>query len=624
MPSIEPADSANPRDDDSREPESRVTRRAERRQRSPKRRRRIIVWSTISVVVIALACVVGWVAFQTLQAKSELEAAQTSVSEIQTQLSSLDTAGLATSATDFAAHAHAASMHTDDPLYRLAEALPVVGPNLAAVRELSSSLDQLGSTALMPVVDFSKTLSPDSLRPHNGAVNTALLTTGDATLASADASLVEQQATVAAIDTSNTVGQIVSAQKQMTAALSKAHDQITKVRSTLATAEGILGMNGTRHYVLAFLNNAETTALGGGPASLSLLTVDNGAFSITDQGSSQNFPTNDGPVRDIDPNLINLYSTGINSTLNWSTARPDFPTAGETIKAWWEKYKPEKVDGVISINPIALSQLLAVTGPVTLASGEQITAENAVSLLLHDIYLRYPANEIQAKTDVFFADAAKSIFAGLTTTTADPQALLGALNTAIDSGNIMAWSPVAAEQKLMDGSKLQGVLPNDNTKSTVVGTYFRDVSVSKTDFWLETATDLTTDVCQNSENPTFTVTTTLHSTITPEEASSLAPFVTGAKFKGKKFSTEVFVYGPVDAHVTLTNAGSTSVYAVDVGNAGDLGRPVAHFEVDLAPGETNTVTATFQGAAGAYGPPVFTATPMMNPTKTTMTAAGCK
>ncbi|CAN5128037.1 hypothetical protein BH09ACT6_BH09ACT6_24560 [soil metagenome] len=562
--------------------------------------------------------------YQALQAKSALEAAQGSVSQIQTELAALDTAGLSTSATEFATHAHDASTHTNDPLFTLAESLPVVGPNLTAVRELSTALDQLGSQALIPVVDFSATLTPEALRPSNGTFNTAILTAGDATLASADTAIVAQQAAVAAIDTSNTIGQIGSAQKQFTSALTKAHSQIGSVRSTLATAENVLGMNGTRHYVLAFLNNAETTALGGGPASLSLLTVDNGSFAITDQGSSQDFPTNKGPVRDIDQNLINIYSVGINSVLNWSTARPDFPTAGETIKAWWEKYKDEKVDGVVSIDPIALSYILEATGPMTLASGEQITAQNAVSLMLHDIYLRFPEKEIQAGTDPFFADAAKSIFAGLTSSTADPKTLLAAVTKSIDTGNIMAWSADPAEQKLLDGSKLQGVLPTDNTKSTVVGTYFRDVSVSKTDYWLQTATDLNTNVCQNPQDPGFTMTVTLHSTITPEEAANIAPFVTGAKFKGAKFSTEVFVYGPVGARVASTAVGDTSVSATDVGDAQDLGRPVAHFEVDLAPGETNTVTATFQGASGAYGPPVVQSTPMINPTAATMTAPGCK
>ncbi|GGF14193.1 DUF4012 domain-containing protein [Subtercola lobariae] len=617
------SDEATESDDGALETSARPSSRS-RRQRTPRRRRRRwIIGGSIAIVVVALAAAGGWVAYQALQAQSSLEAAQTSVTEVQTSLTSLDVATLQKSAAAFAADAHDASVHTNDPLYRMAEMLPIVGKNLTAVRELSGSLDQLGSQALMPVADFSANVTPAALRPVNGKLNTDLLTAGDTALANADATIVAQQSTVAAINTSGTVGQIGAAQKQFVSALAKAHTEITSVRSMVATVKNVLGMNGPRHYVLAFLNNAETTALGGGPASLTMITVDNGAISITAQGSSQDFPTNDGAVRPVDQNLINIYGTGINSTLNWSTARPDFPTAGQTIAAWWQKYKGTSVDGVIAIDPIALSYLLGATGPMTLASGEQITADNAVALLLHDIYLRYPESQIESQTDIFFADAAKTIFTGLTTTTADPAALLAAINKGIDSGNILAWSPVDDEEKLLGNSPLKGVLPTDNAKSTVIGTYFRDVSVSKTDFYLDTSTDLTTNVCQNSTAPTFTATVTLHSTLTDAEAAALPPFVSGAKFKGAKFSTEIFVYGPVGASVVSTAAGDTSVDHSVYGNSEDLGRPVAHFGVDLAPGETNTVTVTFSGASGTYGPPVMKVTPMINAPAQTMTAPGC-
>ncbi|TIH37812.1 DUF4012 domain-containing protein [Subtercola vilae] len=576
------------------------------------------------MLVIALACVVGYVANQVLQAKSSLEAAQASVTQIQSQLSSLDVSALSASATDFAGHAHDAATYTNDPLYKLAEIVPVVGPNLTAVRELSGSLDSIGSQVLLPVVDFSKTLTPASLKPVDGKLNVALLTSGDATLASADAAIVANVATISAIPTDGTVSQISSAKTQLVTALGKAHTEIGTVRSTVATVQSMLGMNGPRHYVLAFLNNAETTGLGGGPASLSMLTVDNGAFALTDHASSQDFPLTDGPVRDIDQNVKNIFGTGVVSTLNWSTARPDFPTAALTIQAFWQKYKGGTVDGVISIDPIALSYLLKATGPMTLTSGEQITADNAVPLLLHDIYLRFPPLDIETGSDAFFKDAAATVFSGITSTSADPQTLIDAVNKGIDSGNILAWSPIPAEQKLIASSPLQGVLPTDNAKSTLVGTYFRDVTTSKADYWIQSHVDLSTDVCTNPTNPTFTETVTLHSTMTVAESETLPRFVVGGNFGGTQVSTEVYIYGPVGASTGEQVAGTTSVSAAVRSSASDLGRPVARFLVNLKPGETNTVTASFSGVGGVYGPPVIQTTPMMNTTTTALTAAGCK
>ena len=603
-----------------------VRPRKPRKRWSTRRRVTAIVIVVIISLIVAVACIAGWVAYQAVQAKDSLEKAQNSVSDIQANLSSLNVTNLTSSAESFAAPVGAARRHTNDPRYMLAEKAPMVGANLTAVRELTDSLDDLSTQALLPVVDFSKTLTPEMLKPVDGRLNVDLLRNGDTTLQNADSAIVAATGTLNAIDTTDTIGQVSSAKTTMLSALGKAHDQIVKVRGTVATVEGVLGMNGPRNYVLAFLNNAETTGLGGGPASLSLLTIDNGAFSITDQASSGNFPITDGPVRDIDQNLKDMYNQGIVSTLNWSTSRPDFPTAGETIKAFWEKYRGGTVDGVISIDPIALSDVLAVTGPMTLETqgNRQITADNAVSLLLHDIYLEVPEDQIQAKTDAFFADAAKTIFSDVTSTTADPAELLKAVNKAIDSGDIMAWSPRAEEAELLKGQKIAGVLPADNAKQSLVGTFFRDVSVSKTDYYLETGVALQTDVCQNDQNPTFTETVTLHSTITEEEAQTLPYFVVGVNNKGRKFSTEVYIYGPVGATLTSAAVGDTSVDANTRSSSNDLGRPVARAIVDLAPGETNTVTVTFTGTPGKYGAPVIQTTPMMNTTATTLDAPGCK
>ncbi|PPF82446.1 hypothetical protein C5B96_09100 [Subtercola sp. Z020] len=580
---------------------------------------------------MGVACVVGWVAWQAVQAKDSLERAQGTVTELQASLTSLDftsldTSAITASADSFATDVSDARQHANDPLFKIAEKVPMVGPNLTAVRQLTDTLDQLSTQALLPVVDFSKTLTPDAIKPVDGKLNVEILRNGDTTLQNADAAITATTASLAAIDTTDTVGQIGSAKTTLTSALGKAQAQIAKVRGTLTTVEGIVGMNGTRHYLLAFLNNAETTGLGGGPASLSMLTVDNGSFAITDQASSQNFPLDDGPARALDANVLGIYGQGVASTLNWSTSRPDFPTAALTIKAFWDKYKGgETVDGVISVDPLALADILAVTGPVKVeATGDVITADNAVALLLHDVYLRYPKSLIGAETDEFFAEAAKSIFAGVTTTSANPAQLLTAIQKSVDSGNLMAWSANADESALLKGTKLEGVLPTTNEPQTLVGTFFRDVSVSKTDYYLETGVALQTDVCANPNSPTFTQTVTLHSTITTDEAESLPDYVVGQNFHGAKFSTEVYGYGPVGATITNTQVGDSSVGGSARPSSEDLGRPVGRAIVDLAPGETTTVTFTYTGAAGTYGPPTLQGTPMINATQTAIDAPGCK
>ena len=57
---------------------------------------------------------------------------------------------------------------------------------------------------------------------------------------------------------------------------------------------------------------------------------------------------------------------------------PDFPTAARLAQAMWERAFGVKVDGVISLDPVALSYMIGATADVTLANGEVLTEENVV------------------------------------------------------------------------------------------------------------------------------------------------------------------------------------------------------------------------------------------------------
>ena len=49
---------------------------------------------------------------------------------------------------------------------------------------------------------------------------------------------------------------------------------------------------------------------------------------------------------------------------------PDFPTAAATAQAMWERKTGQHVDGVLSLDPVALGYILDATGPVKITSPE--------------------------------------------------------------------------------------------------------------------------------------------------------------------------------------------------------------------------------------------------------------
>ena len=69
---------------------------------------------------------------------------------------------------------------------------------------------------------------------------------------------------------------------------------------------------------------------------------------------------------------------------------PHFPYAAQLMLSMWQRQFGQKLDGVIAIDPVALSYLLAVTGPVKLADGSSVTSANVADLMMRSIYVKWP------------------------------------------------------------------------------------------------------------------------------------------------------------------------------------------------------------------------------------------
>jgi len=78
------------------------------------------------------------------------------------------------------------------------------------------------------------------------------------------------------------------------------------------------------------------------------------------------------PTLPLDPEQQQIYSGRLGKYMQDVNLTPDFPTAASTAQAMWERKTGQRVDGVISIDPIALSYILEATGPVKITHPELI------------------------------------------------------------------------------------------------------------------------------------------------------------------------------------------------------------------------------------------------------------
>jgi len=230
-------------------------------------------------------------------------------------------------------------------------------------------------------------------------------------LAEASAALEQADARASAIDTEGTLPQISEAVAELVGLVDETATVVSGLDTAAALLPRMLGADGARDYLLLFLNNAELRAGGGIPGALSVLTADDGALAITAQSTASRLGEFEAPPTPLTDAERTLFGETTGLFMQNVTATPQFSRSAELARAMWAERQGQSVDGVIGIDVGALARILEATGPIELAGGVQLTSDNAVQVLLSDVYRDIPE---PAQQDLFFADAAQRIFAAVT------------------------------------------------------------------------------------------------------------------------------------------------------------------------------------------------------------------
>src|SRR3546814_10304129 len=171
------------------------------------------------------------------------------------------------------------------------------------------------------------------------------------------------------------------------------------------------------------------------------------------------------------------------------------------MAAHWKRKFDQKVDGVISIDPIALAYLLGGTGPVTV-DGVTLTKANAVDELLNKTYLKRSG----AEQNEFFEKVAKQIFEKFSAGEGDPRKILEALARATDERRLLVPSFDGAEPATLAGTKAAGAV-SDGDGDGQIGVYLNDCTLSKKSSYLA-SDDTAVATCYHSAVPPYSGTFT--------------------------------------------------------------------------------------------------------------------
>jgi hypothetical protein len=581
---------------------------------APRTRRRrtvlIVVLSILGLVLIA----VGWVGVRAMMAKGELDAMVSLVGDVKSAADARDLDRLGGLSDDFVKHADRAASLTSDPVWRLAEVVPWIGPDLAAVRITSQQLDAVGTHAVRPLVDLAAGMQKDAV---GGGLDVAGLAKAAKPLANASATVRTATRTLDAVDTSALIPQLARGVEQLRSTLATVDETLGPLAQGVTVLPALLGADGPRTLLLVVQNNAELRTGGGITGTFLELRAANGKVTLQRLADSSQFAYRSTPIIPVPEDLTTLYGDVTGRFVQDASIPADFSLTGELVSAWWKDRTGDAPDAVVSIDPIVLQSLLKATGPVPLPDGTALTADDLVQRLLVDPYMTMSS----AQQTVFFAQATASIFTRLFGQGLDPIAWVQALAQPVQDGRVSVWSSVPDEQKALSASALGGPAVRQRLAGDdAYAVYLNDNDGGKMATYLTTKITSGTATCRADGRKTVVVDVAVTSTA-PANAASLPISMTGGGLWGVGAGDIGLIISVSAPRGAFYGGVSLDGKLLPSANATDAGFPVSAAHVNLQPGETNVVQ--FRFIVDGAGHPVILHTPLVTAPEVSASKPAC-
>jgi hypothetical protein len=503
-----------------------------------------------------------------------------------------------------------------DPAVRLAGSLPVVGRPLRAAGAMAISADAAIGGALLPLARAAGDQPQQRLFRDGGGIDVAFLASLREPSSNASSTLASARQTAASAPARSGIAEIDDARQRLLLELDRLSSGITDLALITEVGPQLLGADGPRRYLVMAQNPAEARGTGGLVGGYVLLGADAGKLTVLDNGSNRElnrFRGSGPPVVDLTPEFAEHYghnapaSAWVNSNLS-----PHFPYAASIWRALWQEQTGQQVDGLLTLDPIALSYVLAATGDVRLDDGEVATAENIVELTLRDAYVDFADERSQDARKQYLQQVSARIGERLTTSRPDVDQLLPALSRAVGERRLLLWTGDQAVDGPLVGRTVSGRLP---VARPVIGDVVVNAGGSKLDYYLDRRLTYT-QACDGSASLQLR----MHNAA---PASGLPRYVTVPQFsRGLPEGTNksiVTLYVPGDSRVVEVRHDGERVEAHQ---GTELGHRWIELFVTLRPGQTAELAVDLVRDGAPSSLPERLAQPLVRPEG--FSATGCR
>jgi hypothetical protein len=452
------------------------------------------------VVGLLLVAAGVWTGVRLVLVRSHLQDARTQLAAVRDDLLAGKVSN-AQAALRFArSETSAATSLSHDPVTRAWSHVPILGRSVRVLQDVAVASDDLATRALSPALTATQALSGQGLRRPDGSLDLSVLARGEDRLRdagkAADAVGRQLRAVPGLVP-----GGLAGARDKLADEASRLSAQLGNAQDALDAAPVFFGQGTTKHWFVLIQQPGESRGTGGIPGGFAVIEARDGRVSVTASGSNKdlkNFTI--APPAGLPAGFAKHYE--VSGTFDiWQNVNlsPDLPAVAKIIAARWKAQTGGKVDGVLTIDPAGLADLLQGTPDLTIGP-TKVSVQNLQYYLGLQQYANYKdfAERDDRKDDL--ALAAREVINRITGPGGDSSALLRGLLIAVRDGRIHFASDDPVLQPILERTGFDGGLPKGDAPVAYPVLY--NGSGGKLDYFVDRSVSYSGAACSGSRRKT--------------------------------------------------------------------------------------------------------------------------
>lgn len=583
----------------------------------PSSRRKHKVWPWITgvlVLLLALVVAVGVVVgmkllHQAQEVKDHENRAIASLSGLSDDVNDQTFAKIRQTVPQIQQETKSANDIAHGSLWNFAAKLPFVGNDIKTVQGMTSIINSITSESVPNFIGVIDSLQKANLSNGDG-INLQPIQDAQAKLKTANTTLQAQVQQYNSLE-EPTISQIKTAYDQGGDKLNEIADKVKTLSNSFDMLPKFLGSGKPQTYAVMAMTTSEMRSSGGLIGSVGEMTTDNGVIHVGEfKSNTEYIPFGSGDHSD-DMNRVFTAEGPLNMSFDIRDLAvfPDTHQIAESMQSIWKRTpwgQNQALDGVVTVDPVFVQELVKISGNVTLPNGVALTKDNTAEYLLNTVYKQY--GDDNNATDAVFGAAASQVLGNLfKNVNVKKLVSIGQiLSTMAQERHFSIYVFNPELEKTIQEAGFTASTPSSEENPSV-GIYLTEQNPSKMGWYIKRTARITTVDC-NASGSTYHVEYTLYNTLQKSQVTQLPRYITSAGVDYGIGIEKILFYPPKGGSIMNITQINGTVDAVKEDTID--GKKVFRSLVYIQPGQQVTYSFDVSVSTKATAPLTIDQTPM--------------